>query len=52
MPEMEQFILLKKNKIYDYLVGGKILMYEMSYYKSIDIESQEDLDIVNLLMDK
>ena len=44
--------ITKKNKIYDYLVGGKILMYEMSYYKSIDIESQEDLDIVNLLMDK
>ena len=44
--------ITKKNKIYDYLVGGKILMYEMSYYKSIDIECQEDLDIVNLLMDK
>jgi len=44
--------ITKKNKIYDYLVGGQILMYEMSYYKSIDIECQEDLDIVNLLMDK
>ena len=44
--------ITKKNKIFDYLVGGKILMYEMSYYKSIDIECQEDLDIVNLLMDK
>lgn len=44
--------IIKKNKIYDYLVGGKILMYEMPYFKSIDIESQEDLDIVNLLMDK
>jgi len=44
--------ITKKNKIYDYLVGGKILMYEMSYYKSIDIECQEDLDMVNLLIDK
>lgn len=44
--------ITKKNKIYDYLVGGKILKYEMPYYKSIDIESQEDLDIVKLLMYK
>lgn len=43
---MEQYILLKKKNIKNFIVGGKILNFIMPFERSIDINYKEDLDLI------
>lgn len=39
--------IVKKNKIKNYILGGKILNFKMPFERSIDINFKEDLDYIN-----
>ena len=41
--------ITSKKKILDYIVGGKIINYEMPFSRSLDINSYSDLEKLNLI---
>ena len=51
-PNGAAIYITHKNKINEFIIGGKISWALMSYARSIDIDGKEDLKLANILFKK
>ena len=52
MHQMERNIYNKQKKINKFIIGGKVIGYQMPIVRSIDVDDSEDLKLANILFNK